>query len=51
MYASRIVLESKRWVERHFPYWQRRGGRDHIFLFTHDEGACWAPNEVVPATW
>lgn len=21
-------------------------GSDHIFLFSHDEGACWAPTEV-----
>lgn len=24
----------------------RRQGRDHIFLYTHDEGACWAHTEV-----
>mmetsp|Transcript_19563 Transcript_19563/g.42445 ORF Transcript_19563/g.42445 Transcript_19563/m.42445 type:complete len:788 (+) Transcript_19563:181-2544(+) len=51
MHASNIVLDSKRWVEQHFPYWKKRGGKDHIFLFTHDEGACWAPNEVLPAIW
>jgi hypothetical protein len=33
------------------PYWNRRGGRDHIFLFTHDEGGCWVPNVLRNATW
>ena len=37
---------AKRWVQDHFPYWNRRAGADHIFLYSHDEGACWAPNEV-----
>ncbi|MEW5317214.1 MAG: hypothetical protein WDW38_008534 [Sanguina aurantia] len=27
------------------------GGRDHVWLFTHDEGACWVPNEVTPSVW
>ena len=28
------------------PYWNASGGADHIFLFSHDEGACWAPHEI-----
>jgi hypothetical protein len=32
--------------QKHFPYWDRYGGRDHIFLMTHDEGACYMPSEV-----
>ncbi|KAG2450529.1 hypothetical protein HYH02_005030 [Chlamydomonas schloesseri] len=30
---------------------QRRGGRDHIWLFTHDEGACWAPSVIKDSVW
>jgi hypothetical protein len=41
-----MTLEAKRWLENHLPYWKRRGGADHIWLFTHDEGACWAPHEI-----
>lgn len=29
-----------------WPYWNASGGADHLFLFSHDEGACWAPHEV-----
>ncbi len=46
-----MILETKRWIQKHYPYWDRRGGRDHIWLFTHDEGACWVPNEVTPSIW
>jgi hypothetical protein len=46
-----MVIEAKQWIQKHFPYWDRNGGQDHIWLFTHDEGACWAPNEVTPSIW
>ncbi len=26
------------------------GGADHIFLISHDEGACWAPKEIINST-
>jgi hypothetical protein len=26
------------------------GGKDHIFLISHDEGACWAPTEIMSST-
>ncbi|GJP82280.1 hypothetical protein CLOP_g12515 [Closterium sp. NIES-67] len=29
-----------------YPYWDRTGGRDHIWTFPWDEGACSAPQEV-----
>jgi hypothetical protein len=49
--ASSMVLEVKQWIDSRFPYWKKRGGKDHIWLFTHDEGACWAPDEVTPSIW
>ena len=49
--ASGLLLQAKRWIEAKYPYWKRRGGRDHIWLFSHDEGACWAPNEISNSIW
>jgi hypothetical protein len=46
MHAAGFNLEAKRWVEQKYPYWARRGGRDHLFLAVHDEGACYMPSEV-----
>ncbi|KAG2437024.1 hypothetical protein HYH02_011455 [Chlamydomonas schloesseri] len=47
-----MYLKAKRWVQQHYldaggrSYWDRRGGRDHIFMMLNDEGACWMPQEV-----
>ncbi|GFH09433.1 EGF-like domain-containing protein, partial [Haematococcus lacustris] len=46
MHVANMLLEARDWVRSHFPWWNRRGGRDHIFLMTHDEGACYAPIEI-----
>ncbi len=43
---SMMTLEAKRYLQKTWPWWNRRQGRDHIWLFSHDEGACWAPTEV-----
>ncbi len=39
MHIMNMMLEAKHWIQRHFPYWDRRAGKDHIFLMAHDEGA------------
>ncbi|PSC76549.1 exostosin-like glycosyltransferase [Micractinium conductrix] len=53
--AINMVLEAYHWIQSHHPYWDRRGGRDHIWLFTHDEGTCWAPaaikNSIILGHW
>ncbi|KAL4447245.1 hypothetical protein ABPG77_007278 [Micractinium sp. CCAP 211/92] len=50
-----MILEAYHWIRAHFPYWDRREGRDHIWLFTHDEGSCWAPavikNSIILSHW
>ena len=28
---------------------RRFGGRDHIWLVSHDEGPCWVPTELWPS--
>jgi hypothetical protein len=46
---SLMTLEAKRYIQKTWPWWNKRQGRDHIWLFSHDEGACWAPTEVSAA--
>jgi hypothetical protein len=41
-----MTHELLQWVKTAHPYWNRTSGTDHIWLFAHDEGACWAPTEV-----
>jgi len=55
--ADLASLRSLRWHEallRHlrtaYPYWNRSGGADHLWPFTHDEGACYAPAALRNAT-
>ncbi|KAK9805381.1 hypothetical protein WJX73_008851 [Symbiochloris irregularis] len=49
MHAARMMLEAKQWLQTHLPYWNRRGGKDHVWLVTHDEGSCWVPSEIRPS--
>jgi hypothetical protein len=34
------------WVRTTYPFYNASAGADHIWLFAHDEGACWAPTEL-----
>ncbi|KAL4426069.1 hypothetical protein ABPG77_007865 [Micractinium sp. CCAP 211/92] len=43
---TRMLLEAFHWVQSHFPYWDRRGGRDHIWLVTFDEASCYVPAAI-----
>lgn len=49
--GNRHYREALAWIREKYPYWQRRGGRDHLFAFPHDEGACVAPIELRNATF
>ncbi|KAL6745753.1 exostosin-like glycosyltransferase [Haematococcus lacustris] len=55
-HASNMMLEVQQWLQKTHPWWDRRGGRDHVWLTPHDEGACWAPrvitdNSIILTHW
>ncbi|KXZ45350.1 hypothetical protein GPECTOR_55g256 [Gonium pectorale] len=44
--GSNMYLQAKQWIQKHYPYWDRRGGRDHVWMILNDEGGCWMPTEI-----
>ncbi|KAL4452535.1 hypothetical protein ABPG75_008197 [Micractinium tetrahymenae] len=44
--VTNILLEASHWIQSHHPYWDRRGGRDHIWLVSHDEASCYVPAAI-----
>ena len=46
MQGTHMLLEAKRWLQHAYPFWNRTGGRDHVWLVSHDEGSCWVPGEL-----
>ncbi|MEW5318578.1 MAG: hypothetical protein WDW38_009791 [Sanguina aurantia] len=46
LHAVNMWVEVKRWLQQTLPYWERRGGRDHIWLALHDEAPCYIPTEI-----
>ena len=56
-HADLASLRAMRWhesllahVRTAYPYWNRSNGADHLWPFTHDEGACYAPSSIGNAT-
>jgi hypothetical protein len=45
-----MYLDALNWVRTTYPYWNATNGANHIWLFSHDEGACWAPSEIYSAS-
>jgi hypothetical protein len=45
-----LLLEMFTWVRSHRPYWDRKHGKDHILLISHDEGSCHVPAVLRNAT-
>jgi hypothetical protein len=48
--ASVMVASALAWIRETYPYWDRRKGADHVWLFSGDEGACWGPAEVLSSS-
>ena len=46
MHGANMLLEAKQWLQQAYPHWNRTGGKDHVWLVTHDEGSCWVPSEL-----
>ena len=34
-HAAEMLLEVQQWLQKTLPYWDRKGGRDHIWLMSH----------------
>ncbi|KAL3819825.1 hypothetical protein ACJIZ3_005730 [Penstemon smallii] len=51
---SSLTLEYYKKAYEHvmmqYPYWNRTSGKDHIWFFSWDEGACYAPKEIWSST-
>lgn len=41
-----MYMDALNWIRTTYPYWNATKGANHIWLFAHDEGACWAPAEI-----
>ncbi|KAG2437847.1 hypothetical protein HXX76_005465 [Chlamydomonas incerta] len=46
MHVSNMLTEVHAHISSTYPWWNRRGGRDHIWLMTPDEGACYMPSVI-----
>ena len=49
MHGANMLLEAKTWLQQAYPFWNRTGGKDHMWLVSHDEGSCWVPSELRPS--
>ncbi|KAL8489607.1 hypothetical protein ACS0TY_025501 [Phlomoides rotata] len=51
---SSLTLEIYKKAYEHimlqYPYWNQSSGKDHIWFFSWDEGACYAPKEIWNST-
>jgi len=45
-YTAALYHDAFLHVSRAMPFWNRTNGRDHIFTFAFDEGACFAPRAI-----
>lgn len=45
-YAAEVYRKAQRYVASQFPFFNRSQGRDHMWFFGWDEGACTAPKDI-----
>eukprot|EP00850_Spirogloea_muscicola_P023503 SM000362S13790 [mRNA] locus=s362:53583:57514:- [translate_table: standard] len=45
-HVADIYQQAYEYIRDTYPYWNRHGGKDHIWTFMFDEGACMAPAAV-----
>lgn len=38
VHASNMLAEAQVWINAHYPYWARKGGRDHIWVRLRGKG-------------
>ena len=48
--AMRMAVDALAQLRAAYPFWNASGGRDHVFLLSHDEGGCWAPHEMAASS-
>lgn len=41
-----LMLRALQYIRARFPFWNRRGGRDHVWMMLHDEGPCFCPRDI-----
>ena len=46
-HARSLLRSAVKLVSRHMPYWNRSLGKDHVFVATHDYGACFHTMVVI----
>eukprot|EP00271_Cylindrocystis_brebissonii_P008104 TRINITY_DN22132_c0_g1_i1.p1 TRINITY_DN22132_c0_g1~~TRINITY_DN22132_c0_g1_i1.p1 ORF type:complete len:881 (+),score=139.06 TRINITY_DN22132_c0_g1_i1:51-2693(+) len=44
-FSTKFALEALDFIKQK-PYWERNGGKDHIWMYPWDEGACFAPQAI-----
>eukprot|EP00850_Spirogloea_muscicola_P008664 SM000046S16445 [mRNA] locus=s46:710421:716713:- [translate_table: standard] len=47
--AAELYQEALEYIRSNYTYWDKHGGKDHIWVFPWDEGACMAPRSIWPS--
>ena len=38
MHGTGLLDDAQHWIQSHYPYWDRKGGRDHIWVGLQERG-------------
>ena len=47
--AAAMYVDAHAHIRDTYPFWNASGGRDHVWVFGYDEGACFAPVALRPS--